>query len=172
LAIARASALIDPYLTRKPKVAGHKIFAKLDVLPREGVGVEQNRFHVDIYIEAILRAELSEYALAEVEGDFLTGAAGAGFVPSPPELIKQARIYMGKALWKLRVYKTWLEQPDWLRPQPPKPEETIEDWMIPPGEAEEYNMLMRKFRSKWRVNDDGWQYMLVELPMIEAEIRS
>jgi hypothetical protein len=70
LAIARASALIDPYLTRKPKVAGHKIFAKLDVLPREGVGVEQNRFHVDIYIEAILRAELSEYALAEAEGDF------------------------------------------------------------------------------------------------------
>jgi hypothetical protein len=102
----------------------------------------------------------------------LTGAAGAGFVPSPPELIKQAQIYMGKALWKLRVYKTWLEQPDWLRPSPPKPEETIEDWMIAPNEVEEYNRLMGKFRSKWRVNDDGWPYMLVELPMIEAEIRS
>jgi hypothetical protein len=160
-AITRAIDDAERYLQGVERDAAITLFAEFDVLHRQRMGVEQSDFQLKIYLKVIMRARIPQWALEQAIDDFLTGDAGNGFVPSPPELITQAKKYMGKARWKLRVYKTWLEQPDWLRPPPSKPKKTIEDWMIPPGEVEEYNMLMRKFRLKMRVNEDGWPYMLV-----------
>jgi hypothetical protein len=155
-ALHNARAFLEPATSDQYRAQ----LAALDTLPKRRVTQLHQEFHVKVYIRALERASISDWALGEAVGDFLTGTAGQTYAPSPPELIAQANVYMGKALWKTQVYKTWLDQPAWLRP--PKPAETsINDWMIDPADVDEANELMRRFRLQTRYAADGGAYMLI-----------
>jgi hypothetical protein len=156
-ALHNASAFMQPGSAKEYRAQ----LAALDTLPKRRTTQDHSDFHVEVYTRALSRAGISRWALGEAVGDFLTGVAGQTFAPSPPELIAQANVYMGKARWKEKIYKTWLEQPEWLRPSAP-PQPLIDDWMINPTEVEEANLLMRRLRLRTRYSREGGAYMLIE----------
>jgi hypothetical protein len=169
LAIQRACDGAASFLVTIDDKTARTVMAPFDTMPRRRAEAVQSDFHLSVYCKAIIHAGISQWALEKAVMDFLTDVAGSGFVPSPPELIRQANIYMSKARWKVLVYKTWLEQPAWLRRPETPSERTIEDWMIKPAEVEEYNGLMRRLRLKMRATDEGWPYMLILLAEQEIE---